>query len=57
MFEAGSSLGFSAEALQVCFGSPGAETDYLQRNGAIETLLMRAINYTLTPRPISSSNS
>jgi hypothetical protein len=28
--------------------APRAEPDHLQRNGAIETLLMRAINYSLT---------
>jgi hypothetical protein len=30
------------------FGRPGAQADDFERNGAIETLLMRAVNYALT---------
>ena len=48
MFEAGSSFRFPAKALQMCFGRPRAQTNYFERDGAIETFLMSAINYALT---------
>jgi len=57
MFQAGCSFCFPAKTLQMRFGGPRAEADYFERDGAIETFLMGAIDYALTPRPISSSNS
>src|SRR4029077_8055430 len=48
MFEAGSSFRLSAEALQMRFGGPRAQADHFERDGAIETFLMSAINNTLT---------
>ena len=57
MFEAGSSFRFPAKALQVRFGGPGAQAYDLERDSAVETLLMGAIYHALTARPISSSNS
>ena len=48
MFEAGSSFRFPAKALQMRFGGPRAQADHFERDGAIETFLMRAINYALT---------
>jgi hypothetical protein len=51
MLKAGSSFSFSAKTPQVLFGSPSAQTDYFERNDAIETLLARPINYPLTATP------
>ena len=48
MFEAGSSFRLPAEALQVRFGRPRAQADHFERDGAIETFLMRPINNPLT---------
>ena len=48
MFEAGSSFRLPAKALQVRFGRPRAQANHFERDGAIETFLMSAINYALT---------
>src|SRR5882672_7425957 len=48
MVEAGGGFCFSAKALQMRFSGPGAQADYFECNGAIETFLMRPVNYTLT---------
>src|SRR6516164_2892833 len=48
MIQAGGSFGFSAKALQVRLRGPRAKSDDLECNCAIETLLMCAINYSLT---------
>ena len=48
MVEAGGGFCFPAKALQMRFGGPGAQADDFERDGAIETFLMSAINYTLT---------
>src|SRR5436190_19568607 len=48
MLEAGSGFCFPPKALEMCFGGPGAKADHLQRDGAIETFLMRTIHYALT---------
>jgi hypothetical protein len=48
MVEVGGGFCFAAKALQMRFGRPGAQADYFKRNGAIETFLMRPINYALT---------
>ena len=48
MIEVGSSFRFAAKPLQVRFGRPRAQANYFKRDGAIETLLMGAVNYTLT---------
>src|SRR6266550_6200593 len=47
MLEVGGGFCFPAEALQMCVGGPGAEADHLQRDGAIQTFLMRAVHYAL----------
>ena len=51
MFQAGSSFGFPAKALQMRFGRPRAETDYLKCDGAIETFLPSPINHALAAPP------
>ena len=48
MVEVGRGFCFAAKALQMRFGGPGAQVNYFERNGAIETFLMRPVNYTLT---------
>src|SRR6058998_724407 len=48
MVETGSSFRFPAKALHVRFGGPIAQADHLERNRAIQTFLMGAINYALT---------
>jgi hypothetical protein len=48
MVEAGSGFRFSTKALQMRFGSPRAQADDFERDGAIESFLMGAINYALT---------
>src|SRR5262249_35611592 len=48
MIEAGCRFCFTPKPLQVRFGRPRPYTNYLQRNGAIETFLPRPINYALT---------
>ena len=48
MVEAGGGFRFAAKALQMRFSGPRAQANYFERDGTIETLLMRAINYTLT---------
>jgi hypothetical protein len=48
VFEPGSSFRFAAKALQVRFGGPRAKADHFERDGAIKTFLMGAINYALT---------
>ena len=47
MFEAGSSFRLAAKALQVRFGGPRAQSNHFERDGAIETFLMGAINHAL----------
>ena len=48
MVEAGSGFRFAAKALQMRFSGPGAQANYFERDGAIETFLMGAINHPLT---------
>jgi hypothetical protein len=48
MIEVGSGFCFPAKALQMRFGSPGAQAYDFECDGAIETFLMSAVNYTLT---------
>src|SRR6266566_3654553 len=48
MVETGGSFRFAAKALQVRFGGPTAQANHLERNRAIQTFLMGAINYALT---------
>ena len=48
MVEAGGSFCFATKTLQMRFGGPGAQADYFECDGAIETFLTRAINYALT---------
>src|SRR5438094_10153999 len=48
MVETGSSFRFPAKALHVRFGGPTAQANHLERNRAIQTFLMGAINYALT---------
>ena len=43
-----SGFGFPAKTFQMRFGGPRAQANYFERDGAIETLLMSAINNTLT---------
>mgnify|MGYP003694584443 CR=1 FL=1 len=44
MVEAGGGFCFTAKALQMRFSGPRAQADYFERDGAIETFLMRPIN-------------
>src|SRR5262249_47994791 len=48
IFQAGGRFRFPAKAFQMRFSSPGAQTDHFERDGAIKTLLIGAINYALT---------
>src|SRR5882672_1792544 len=48
MLKAGCGFSFATKALQMCVRSPRAQADHFERDGAIETFLMGAINYTLT---------
>jgi VPDSG-CTERM motif len=48
MVEAGSRFRFSTKALQMRFCSPRTQAYDFERNGAIETFLMGAINYALS---------
>jgi hypothetical protein len=48
MVEAGGGFRFPAKALQMRFGSPRAQADHFERDGAIETFLVSAIHYALT---------
>src|SRR5439155_22662218 len=48
MLEACGGFCFPPKALEMCFGGPGAKADYLQRDRAIETFLMRAVHNALT---------
>src|SRR6266481_2965593 len=48
MFEAGGGFRFTTESLQMCFCGPMAQPDHFNRDGAIQTLLARAIHHTLT---------
>ena len=47
MIEAGSGFRFPTKTLQMRFGSPMAEANHFERDGAIETFLPRAINHAL----------
>ena len=48
MLEAGSSFRLPAKSLHVQFCRPSSQTNYFERNGAIEAFLPRPINYALT---------
>src|SRR5262249_15142082 len=48
MLETGSGFRFPAKALQVGFGGPRTEADHFECDDAIETFLVRAIDYALT---------
>src|SRR6266508_4487467 len=48
IFQAGGRFRFPAESSQMRFGGPRAQTDHFERDGAIETFLIGAINYALT---------
>src|SRR5262249_29864911 len=48
MFETRGSFGLAAKPLQMRFGGPRAHADHLECHCAIETLLMRPVNHTLT---------
>ena len=48
MFKASGRFRFPAKALQMCFRGPMAEAYDLQRNCAVEALLPRTIDHTLT---------
>ena len=47
VLKAGRSLSFPAKALQMRFRGPSSQTNYFERDDAIETFLMSAINNTL----------
>ena len=51
MFQAGGSFRFATKTFQMRFGGPRAQTNYFERDGAVETFLMRAINYPLAAPP------
>ena len=57
MIEVGGGFRFASKALQVRIGRPLAEANHLESDSAVETLLPRAINHALPPRPITSNNS
>jgi hypothetical protein len=48
MIEAGSGFRFAAKALQMRFGGLRAQAFDFERDGAIETFLMRSVDYALT---------
>ena len=48
MFEAGGGFSFATKTLQMCVRSPRAQANDFERDGAIETFLVRSINYALT---------
>jgi hypothetical protein len=48
MVEVSSGFCFAAKALQMRFSGPRSQANYFERDGAIETLLVGAVNYTLT---------
>jgi hypothetical protein len=47
MVKLSGSFRFPSKALQMRFGSPRAQANYFERNGTIETLLVRPINHPL----------
>src|SRR5437762_271039 len=48
IFQAGGRFRFALKAFQMRFSGPGAQADHFERDGAIETFLMGAINHALT---------
>ena len=57
MLEAGGGFCLDDESVSDALGGPMAQANDFQRDGAIQTLLVRAKHHALPPRPISSSNS